>query len=74
MTNGASAFPSLDTAGTGLLFFRGLLQFLGGGLFLALMICLLPHGQGQGDGFWMPDGPNWETSRLHRVAPRVLGV
>jgi trk/ktr system potassium uptake protein len=74
MTNGASAFPSLDTAGTGLLFFRALLQFMGGGLFLALMICLLPHGQGQNDGFWMPDGPNWEASRLYRVAPRVLGV
>ena len=44
------------------------------GSFIALMICLLPHGQGQSDGFWMPDGPNWEASRLRRVAPRVLGV
>jgi trk system potassium uptake protein TrkH len=74
MTNGASALASPDTTGTGLLFWRALLQFLGGGFFIALMICLLPYGQGQADGFWMPDGPNWEASRLRRVAPRVLGV
>ena len=74
MTNGASALASPDTTGAGLLFWRALLQFLGGGFFIALMICLLPHGQGQADGFWMPDGPNWEASRLRRVAPRVLGV
>jgi trk system potassium uptake protein TrkH len=74
MTNGASALASPDATGTGLLFWRALLQFLGGGLFIALMICLLPHGQGRTDGFWMPDGPNWEASRLRRIAPRVLGV
>ena len=74
MTNGATALASPDTTGTALLFWRALLQFLGGGLFIALMICLLSHGQGQADGFWMPDGPNWETKRLMRFAPRVLGV
>jgi trk system potassium uptake protein TrkH len=72
MTNGASALASPDAVGTGLLFWRALLQFLGGGLFIALMICLLP--QGQGDGFWMLDGPNWEASRLRRLGPRVLGA
>lgn len=74
MTNGASALASPDSAGRGLLFWRALLQFLGGGLFIALMICLLPQGQGEPDGFWMPDGPNWEASRLRRLGPRLLGA
>ncbi|MFI5014778.1 MAG: TrkH family potassium uptake protein [Hyphomicrobiales bacterium] len=74
MTNGASALVSPDDTAKGLLFWRALLQFLGGGLFVALMICLLPHGQGQADGFWMLGGPNWEASRLRRLGPRVLGV
>ena len=72
MTNGASALASPDTAGTGLLFWRALLQFFGGGLFIALMICLLPQGKGR--GMWMLDGPDWEVSRLRRFAPRVLGI
>jgi trk system potassium uptake protein TrkH len=72
MTNGASALPAIDDTGPGLLFWRALLQFLGGGLFIALMICLLP--QGQGDGMWMVDGPDWKASRLSRLGPRVLGI
>ncbi len=72
MTNGASTLASPDDAGMGILFWRALLQFIGGGLFIALMICLLP--QTQGDGIWMVDGPDWKPSRLRRVAPRVLGI
>ena len=74
MTNGATALASPDTTSTGLLFWRALLQFVGGGLFIALMLCLMPQGRGQADGFWMPQGPNWEVSRLRRLGPRVLGV
>jgi trk system potassium uptake protein TrkH len=72
MTNGASALVSPDAAGPGLLFWRALLQFIGGGLFIALMICLLP--QSPGDGIWMVDGPDWKPSRLRRLGPRVLGI
>src|SRR5262249_33508353 len=74
MTNGATALASPDTTSAGLLFWRALLQFLGGGFYIALMLCLMPQGRGQADGFWMPDGPNWEVTRLGRLGPRVLGA
>jgi trk system potassium uptake protein len=74
MTNGATALASPDDTSAGLLFWRALLQFLGGGLFIALMLCLMPQGRGHADGLGMPDGPNWEVARLGRLGPRVLGA